>query len=110
MAEKSDWSKIKPAEVEKLIVELGKQNTPPEKIGLILRDQHGIPKAKLFNLKINKVLAKHNLAVNSAKNNIEAKIVRLEKHFAKHKHDSLQNPNDFVVTKKKIKSKIFHKY
>ena len=87
MAEKSDWSKIKPAEVEKLIVELGKQNTPPEKIGLILRDQHGIPKAKLFNLKINKVLAKHNLAVNSEKNNIEAKIVRLEKHFAKHKHD-----------------------
>ena len=68
-------------------MELGKQKTPPEKIGLILRDQHSIPKAKLFNLKINKVLAKHNLAVNSEKNNIEKKIARLEKHSAKHKHD-----------------------
>ena len=87
MAEKTDWSKIKPAEVEKLIVDLGKQGNQPEKIGLILRDQHGIPKAKLFNLKINKVLAKHNLAANSEKKNIESKIVKLEKHFAKHKHD-----------------------
>ncbi len=87
MAEKADWSKMKPAEVEKLIVELGKQKVPSEKIGLILRDQHGIPRAKLFSLKINKVLSKHNLAVNSEKKNIAANIARLEKHSAKHKHD-----------------------
>ncbi len=87
MTEKLEWSKIKPAEVEKLIVDLGEQKVPPEKIGLILRDQHGIPKAKLFKLKINKVLAKHNLAVNSEKKNIETKIERLKTHFAKHKHD-----------------------
>ncbi len=87
MAEKSDWSKLKPSEVEKLIVELGEKKIPPEKIGLILRDQHGIPKVKLFKLKINKVLAKHNLAINSEKKNIETKIERLGNHFAKNKHD-----------------------
>ncbi len=87
MAEKADWSKIKPAEIEKLIVELGKQGIPSEKIGLILRDQHSIPKAKVFGLRVNKILAKHGLATDSEKKNIEKKIERLKKHFAKNKHD-----------------------
>jgi len=87
MAEKADWSKIKPAEIEKLIVELGRQGIPSEKIGLILRDQHGIPKARLFGLRVNKVLAKNNLAADSEMKNVAKKIERLKKHFAKNKHD-----------------------
>lgn len=87
MAEKTDWSKIKPAEVEQLIVDLGKKGTPPEKIGLILRDQHGIPKTKLFGLRIGKVLAKHKIEANSLHKNTKEKIENLKKHFAKHKHD-----------------------
>ena len=87
MVEKADWTKLKPADVEKLIIEIGKQKVPSEKIGLMLRDQHGIPKVKLFGLKINKVLAKHNLAVNSEKKHIETKIKRLKKHSEKNKHD-----------------------
>ena len=87
MVEKVDWARIKPAEVEKLIVEIGKQGIPPEKIGLILRDQHGIPKAGLFGIRINEVLAKHNLAVDSQKKNVQTKIERLKEHAGKHKHD-----------------------
>jgi len=87
MAEKADWTKIKPAEVEKLIVDLAKQGTPPEKIGLILRDQHGVPKSKLLGLKMSKVLEKNKLDSNSEKKNILKKIERLKKHSEKNKHD-----------------------
>jgi len=87
MSEKADWTKIKPAEVEKIIVDLATQGVPPEKIGLILRDQHGIPKSKLLGVKISKVLIKHKLDANSEQKNFVKKVERLNKHSAKNKHD-----------------------
>jgi len=87
MTEKADWAKMKPAEVEKIIVDLGKQNMPPAKIGLILRDQHGIPKAKLLGLKVNKVLAKNKILIDSEKNHLLGKIEKLGKHSEKNHHD-----------------------
>lgn len=87
MTEKADWTKIKPAEVEKLIVDLSKQGNAPEKIGLILRDQHGIPKTKLLGLKIGKVLSKNNLESSSENKNISNKIEKLKKHSLTNKHD-----------------------
>jgi len=87
MTDKADWSKIKPAEVEKIILDLGKQGMPPEKIGLTLRDQHGVPKAKLFGLKIKKVLQKGKIDTNSEKASLLKKIEKLHKHSEKNKHD-----------------------
>ena len=75
MVEKADWTKLKPAEVEKLIVSLGKQGIPREKIGLVLRDQHGIPRSKLLGLKINKVLIKNKIIIDTEKNNLIKKII-----------------------------------
>lgn len=87
MAEKADWSKMKPAEVEKIITDLGKQGMPPEKIGLVLRDQHGVPKAKLLGLKIKKVLSKAKIEADSEKTTLLKKIEKLHKHSEKNKHD-----------------------
>lgn len=87
MTEKADWAKLKPADVEKIIVDLARQGTAPEKIGLILRDQHGIPKVKLLGLKIKKVLDKHKLSIDSEKKNIMDKIEGLKKHSLTNKHD-----------------------
>jgi small subunit ribosomal protein S15 len=87
MSEKADWTKIKPSEAEKIIVDLARQGESPEKIGLILRDQHGLPKAKLLGLKIKKVLEKNKLGVDSEKKNIQTKIESLNKHSLKNKHD-----------------------
>ena len=87
MTEKADWTKMKPAEVEKIIVSLGKDGVPPAKIGLILRDQHGIPKAKLLGIKVNKVLAKNKILVDSQKNHLLEKIEKLGKHSEKNHHD-----------------------
>jgi ribosomal protein S15P/S13E len=91
MSEKADskkeWSKLKPKEIEKKVVELGKKGTPTEKIGLILRDEHGIPKAKIFGKKIGQILKEAGIESNSEYNNITKKTETLKKHLEKNKHD-----------------------
>jgi len=87
MIEKADWAKMKPSDVEKIIVNLGKEGMPLAKIGLILRDQHGIPKAKLLGLRIKKVLIKHKMPADPEKDNLIKKIETLNKHSEKNHHD-----------------------
>ena len=78
---------MKPEEVTKKIVELGKQGIQPEKIGLILRDEYGIPKARLFGKKIGQTLKENKIEINSELNNLSKKLDNLKKHFEQNKHD-----------------------
>ncbi len=85
---KPEWVTLKPAEVEKLVVELGKGNQAPAKIGLILRDQHGVPDVKKLTGKtITAIL--HAASVNPPADTVrvKSKIDSLEKHIHHHKHD-----------------------
>ncbi len=84
---KPGWVKMKPVEMEKLVVELYKQGNAPSKIGIILRDQHGIPRAKLLGKRITHILKEANIQDNSEQERIKKKIKRLEEHGVKHKHD-----------------------
>jgi len=84
---KLDWIKIKPAEVEKIVTELCKQNETPAKIGMVLRDKYGIPKAKLLGRKVTKIIKDANLSVKSEKEQILAKIEIIKKHLELNKHD-----------------------
>ena len=84
---KAEWAKMKPEEVEKIVVDLAKKGIPSEKIGLILRDEHGVPKARLFGKKIKQILKENNLYTNSELNNLKEKVERIKKHTQKHKHD-----------------------
>jgi ribosomal protein S15P/S13E len=84
---KSKWTKLKPEDIVKKVVELGKTGTPPEKIGLILRDKHGIPKAKIFGKKVTQILKESGIESNSEHNNIIKKSDTLKKHLEKNKHD-----------------------
>ena len=89
MAEtKLDWMKTKPAELEKIVVDLAKQGETPAKIGIILRDKHGIPKAKLLGKKITKILKDNKLPVKNEKESVQDKIKNLEGHIAKNKKDN----------------------
>jgi small subunit ribosomal protein S15 len=85
--EEKKETKMKPADVEKKVIELGKQGIPAEKIGLVLRDKHGIPKAKMLGKKIGQILRENNLYENSEKRNLNKKIETLGKHMEKNKHD-----------------------
>lgn len=86
-AEKSNWIKMKPAELEKIVLDLAKQGNSPAKIGLILRDQHGVPKAKLIGKRISEILIENKIAIKPEKDSLNEKIEVLNKHIVKHKHD-----------------------
>ena len=90
-SQKPDWLKIKPAEVEKIVLDLAKKGESPAKIGLILRDQHGIPKAKLLGKRIAQIIKEANIPLKSELSQIQDKIKVLENHISKNKHDYTSN-------------------
>jgi small subunit ribosomal protein S15 len=88
MAEKKpEWVKMKPSEVEALVIELAKKGETPEKIGLILRDTHGIPKIKLVGKKIMQIINESKVSILSQKERLQKKMTAIETHIAKNKHD-----------------------
>jgi len=84
---KQQWASLKPAEIEKIIVELGKQGEQPAKIGLILRDKHGVPKDRLAGKKISKILIEAGIPVKDRADMAKEWIAKLEKHIVKNNHD-----------------------
>lgn len=84
---KADRIKIKPAELEKIVVELYKQGESIAKIGLVLRDKYGIPKAKLIGKRIKEVLEEAKVQIRSESETIQKKIDALNRHIEKNKHD-----------------------
>ena len=84
---KPSWVKMKPAELEGLVVDLAKKGNSPAKIGLILRDQHGIPKSKLLGKKISKILDEHGIQYEKDRDVVDKKVSGLKGHIEKNKHD-----------------------
>ena len=84
---KTEWVKMKPAELEKIVVELYKQGESTAKIGLILRDKHGIPKAKLLGKRVSEILTGANIPLRSDKEAVQKRINILNVHIEKNKHD-----------------------
>ncbi len=86
-AEKQSWVKIKPDELERIIIDLAGQEMSPAKIGLVLRDKYGIPKAKLLGKKITQILKEKNIRHITEKDIVTKKIETIKGHMKKHKHD-----------------------
>ncbi|MEK6843797.1 MAG: hypothetical protein AABX83_00035 [Nanoarchaeota archaeon] len=104
--EKESWIKTKPEQLDKIIKELAEQGNSPAKIGLILRDKHGIPKVKLLGRKVEKILKNTNTKYITEKEDIEKKIDILKKHIEKNKHDKGANRS---LTKKLWRSYAINK-
>ena len=83
----TSWVNIKPEDVEKKVIELAKEGMSPAQIGLFLRDQQGIPRAKLLGLRIKVILEKAKLWQDPETTNLKTKIDTLVKHQSKNKHD-----------------------
>ena len=84
---KADMVKMKPAELEKIVVELYKQGESIAKIGLVLRDKYGIPKAKLLGKRIKEILQDAKVTLRPETEVLQKKIDALNKHMEKNKHD-----------------------
>ena len=83
------WLKYTEQEVKDIILALAKRdpNLTAEKIGLTLRDTYGIPKTKIYGLKIGKVLREADLYTNPDQINLNKKVETLKKHVEKNKQD-----------------------
>lgn len=100
--EKPLWLKYSEEEVRNIILKLAEKGMTAEKIGLVLRDQYGIPKVKLFNLKIKEVM--QDKFVEPSVINLQNKVGRLEEHNKKNKQDK-KSDRALILTKSKLKKR-----
>ena len=81
-------TKINEKEFEKIVLDLAKKGMTTEKIGLVLKKEHGIKKAKKeFGVRISSILKKNDLYKSANKINVTNKITTLKKHINKNIHD-----------------------
>jgi len=86
----SKWVKQSPEEVEALVVDLAKKGTPPSMIGIILRDQYGIPLVKHITGKsILQILRERGVAPQIPEDllNLMKRAVRIRRHLDEHPKD-----------------------
>ncbi len=85
-----EWVEMSKEEVENLIIELAKKGVPPSKIGMELRDKHGIPNVKAITGKrIATILKENGVApkVPEDLTNLINRAVRMIEHMKKNKGD-----------------------
>lgn len=95
--EKPIWVKMSETELKKIIAKLSEKHQPA-KVGLILRDQYGIPTTKLYGKKLSVYLKELNLPTSKEVENAENKFTRIKEHLksnitdkkAKHKLQKAQ--------------------
>jgi len=80
--EKPIWLKMKEPELKKVIAELAEKN-PPSKVGLILRDQYGIPTTKVYGKKLKKYFEELGIQRNEDLENASKKVAKLKEHLKK---------------------------
>jgi len=100
---KPTWLKYTKEEVEAIILKLSKKDLTSEKIGLVLRDQYGIPSVKLYGIKIKDVLKEKFKEPTNI--NLETRLNTIIEHFKKNKQDK-KAERSLIITKAKLKKRI----
>jgi len=84
------WCRYQPEEVEALVIKLAREGHNPSMIGIILRDQYGIPLVKpIVGKSITRILKENGLAPQIPEDleMLLRKAARLRAHLEKHKSD-----------------------
>jgi len=100
--EKPVWLKYTEEEVKAIVLKLADKGLTAEKIGLVLRDQYGIPKVKIYNLKISKILKEKFQEPTNV--NLKTKLQKIISHYKKNKQDK-KAELALIITKAKLKKR-----
>jgi small subunit ribosomal protein S15 len=103
-AKSPEWFTRSAEEIEDLIIKLAKEGKGPSMIGLILRDQYGVPLTKsLINKTISQILEERNLKPNLPEDllNLIKRAVILRKHLEVNKKDK-NSKRGLQLTESKI--------
>ncbi len=100
------WCRYTAEEVEALVIKLAREGNPQSKIGVILRDQYGIPLVKTITGKgISDILKENNLSPSIPEDLdvLLRKAAQLRAHLNRHRSDAY-NRRAVQVTESKIHS------
>lgn len=100
--EKPLWLKYTEDEVKAIIIKLAEKGLTSEKIGLILRDQYGIPKTKTYGFKISKILKEKNIYQDATSKNLDIKLKNIIRHAEKNRQDKKAG-RSLIITQAKLK-------
>jgi len=103
--ENPGWVPISGTEIEDLIVRLSKEGKSTSEIGIILRDQYGVPSTKLAtSKKITKILKENKVEFKLPEDltNLIKKAVNLSDHLKENPKD-LHNKRSLHLTEQKIR-------
>lgn len=98
------WLKYTEEEVKQIILKIAEKqpDLSSEKIGLVLRDNYGIPKTKLYGIKISKILKEAGKYNDPNLKNLTNKVENIEKHISKNKQDKKAG-RSLILSKAKLK-------
>ncbi|MBR9705477.1 hypothetical protein GOV14_00415 [Candidatus Pacearchaeota archaeon] len=102
--EKPVWLKYTKDEVKAIVLKLAEKGFTAEKIGLVLRDQYGIPKVKIFDLKIKEILEEKGKFIEPTNKNLKEKLDKVITHYKKNKQDK-NAERSLIITKAKLKKR-----
>ncbi len=100
-----EWSEYNPEEIEQVVVDQANTGMTPAEIGMILRDQFGVPSVKgATGLTIEEVLAKHGLLSDIPRDllNLIKRSVVLQRHMVANKKDQSAK-RGYTLTVSKIR-------
>jgi len=103
--EAPSWSNTDVKAIEKVIIDLKKEGYPSSRIGLVLRDQYGVPDVKLvLGKRIDQVLKENGLLTDIPDDlrNLITKALGLRKHLAENRND-LHNKRQLQLTESKVR-------
>jgi len=100
-----EWSDVSKEELEKTIMKLHETGMSPSRIGLTLRDQYGVPNAKLvLGKSITGFLRDNNALADIPEDltNLMRKALHVRKHLKANKRD-VHNKRALQLTENKIR-------
>jgi small subunit ribosomal protein S15 len=80
------WLKMTEGDLKKLVLELSEKYQPAQ-IGLILRDQYGVPTTKVFGKKLSAYLREAGKNEFFEVKNIEKKVAKIKEHMKNNGQD-----------------------
>jgi small subunit ribosomal protein S15 len=99
------WSNTDVKAIEKVIVDLKKEGYSSSKIGLVLRDQYGVPDIKLvMGKRIDQIIKENGLQSEIPEDlrNLMMKALGLRKHIGENRND-LHNKRQLQLTESKVR-------
>jgi len=98
------WLKYTEQEVRDIILKISEKqpDLTSEKIGLILRDNYGIPKTKIYGFSISEILKEAGKYQDPDLKNLTDKTENLEKHLSKN-HGDKKAGRSVILSKAKLK-------